>query len=496
MNTPNKGLAEAQTTHAPSRRSNSNTTRTTLERLDYIVLAVIGVLLGLTTLVILGGDRVGITIRRTTPQGVASSQASIQIAFDESIDPASVNGNIQVSPQVTGRVSVDDYLVSFTPDKPLSQGQVYQVTVGAGVRSVRGRSFLTAQSWEFRVRPAYVIYLSPASSPIQNLSLIDPDAPAEAQNPPEAITRTENGILSYDISRDGSRIVFAQLEGQGKASLYTWDARTNTIEILVDCPDAACTNPAWQPDGNMVAFERTDLNTTTGLQPGVSRVWLYDAVNFALRPVFADSQRIGYSPRWSPDGSKLALYDASGDGIIIYSIATGATQKIDTPQGDAGLFSPDGRWIAFPKIVSVNDGAGNVRYVSHIVLADLSGDVPVQRDLLPDSDPNSDVEAMWSADSTALYVARRLPPTATGGGGVTGALLYRVEIATGEAVPLLTDAEYSNGGMVLDPSGERLAFQRFAIGQPGGRVEIWTLDLATRQAQKLVVDGSNPRWLP
>jgi len=47
--------------------------------------------------------------------------------------------------------------------------------------------------------------------------------------------------------------------------------------------------------------------------------------------------------------------------------------------------------------------------VTHLVLVDVSGDLFIQHDLIPDSDPNDDVEAAWLPDSKRLIVSRRSP---------------------------------------------------------------------------------------
>jgi len=452
-------------------------------RLDLAVgMAVLGLLVAILGVILLG-DRVGLTVRRAVPQGTASSQPIIQITFEEDIAPESLAGRVHLDPPVEGELSAIRNVVQFVPATPLQAGQTYTVQVLPGITARWGRQLLAEQSWTFRVRGAQLVYLGPVDNIIQNLYSIDPFTPTATPTP---LTDSAQGVISFDVQRDGSRIVYSQLEGQGTASLYLYDGQQTSL--LMECPDAACTSPAWRPDGQMIAFERADLNRDTGIGPSVPRIWLLDVANRSVRPLFNDSQRLGYSPRWSPDGNVLAFYDANAGGIVLYDFRTQKDRVITTPQGEVGHFSPDGRYIYFPKIVQLPDG----RYAAHFVLVDVTSDLLVQRDLIPDTDPSNDVEVAWRADSKALFVVRRPPDSTT----LQGAQLYELEIETGAARALVNEPKYSHGQLQPSPDGKTLAFQRFALGQPGARPEIWMLDLATGELRQIVQNATSPRWMP
>lgn len=461
-------------------------TQSRFDRLDFGVGIAIVALLGAILLTLLNGDRVGISVRRFVPQGLASSQSVIQIAFDEPLDPESVAGKLSLTPEAKGAISVVGNQLQWQPKEALQQGQVYTVRLESGLRAQSGRLLLQPLEWEFRVRAPQVVFMAPVDQPVQNLFVIDPNQP-EAQ--PQQITFSELGVLSYDVLPDGSRIVYSELGEMRTAHLRIYDLRTNTTLTLLECRTAACTTPAWRPDGNLVAFERSDLNLDTGAGPGAPRIWLVDTNTGIPRPLFADNQRLGYSPRWSPDGTILASYDANIGGIVLFDFENNRERLIRTPQGEVGHFSPDGRWLFFPKIIQL---AGTTRYVAHFVLVDLQSELLVQRDLIPDSDPNNDVELAWLPDSRRLIVTRRPPEITT----MQGAQLHLIDLETGAATPLVTDPDYSSGQVAASPNGEQLAFQRFALGQSGARPQIWLYDLRTGDLRLLVNNATLPRWLP
>src|SRR5262249_54146826 len=161
-------------------------------------------------------------------------------------------------------------------------GQTYTVVVEPGMASTKGRALKQPVEWSFTVRRPRLIYLGPADDIAQNIFLVDPAAP----NSPQQLTSSpeEKGILSFDVLADGSKIAYSEFQGQGASSLFTLDVASGTITLLYQCPDSACTNPVWRPDGGAVAFERADLNTGTGMPPGAPRVWIFDvASNNATR---------------------------------------------------------------------------------------------------------------------------------------------------------------------------------------------------------------------
>jgi Tol biopolymer transport system component len=434
--------------------------------------------------VIVRGDQVGIAVQSYSPINKASIRASIRVAFDESLVSTSVESNFKIAPAVQGRLSVSQNQVTFRPAEPLTQGQEYTVTLKAGVQSSTGRLLKNDVQWRFRVAPPRVVYLGPVDSIVQNLYLADPSD----KQTPQPLTTSKEGVIGYDVSPDGSRIVYAQLEAHGPANLYVWDMASGTSQLLYECKDAACSGPVWRPDGGAVAFEKVELNSGTGMPPGAPRVWVYDVASNTAKPLFGDNQQLGFMPRWSPDGRRLAVFNVNAGGIVIHDFTSGQDSVIPTVGNEVGAFSPDGRWLYFPKIVSIT----NSQYATHIVLADISAQPYVQHDLIPDSDPSDDVEAAWLPDSKAMIVARRLPHAQ----GTAPTQLYEIDIASQKATPLVVDPAYSQSNISVNPTGDTLLFQRFPLGKPGARPELWTVNLKTKVLQMVAPNGSAPGWLP
>jgi Tol biopolymer transport system component len=127
--------------------------------------------------------------------------------------------------------------------------------------------------------------------------------------------------------------------------------------------DSPAFDPAWSPDGQMIAFVR--LNARLG-EP----IYVVKADGSGLRNLTSKPVGVYAAPAWSPDGRKVAFVsDRDGNSEVYVMNADGSGQRRLTrnPAFDADpAWSPDGRKIAF---VSKRDGS----YGVYVMNADGSG---------------------------------------------------------------------------------------------------------------------------
>jgi dipeptidyl aminopeptidase/acylaminoacyl peptidase len=145
------------------------------------------------------------------------------------------------------------------------------------------------------------------------------------------------------------------LAAPASAAPATGPSRYFTGADLFDLEVA--TDPQISPDGKTIAYVRKSNDIMT--DKARPTIWLVDVASGQQRPLLAGSGSYS-SPRWSPDGARLAYVAADGASqqLFVRWMANGESARItglpDSP--DSLSWSPDGRRIAYSMFVP-DDGA-------------------------------------------------------------------------------------------------------------------------------------------
>lgn len=112
---------------------------------------------------------------------------------------------------------------------------------------------------------------------------------------------------------------------------------------------AGATDPQISPDGSRIAYVRVSADIMT--DKTVPSIWLVDAGIGAQQPLVV-GKGAHFSPRWSPDGKRLAYASSDGSGppqLYVLWLDTGARVKItDLPDSPGSLsWSRSGKQIAY-----------------------------------------------------------------------------------------------------------------------------------------------------
>jgi TolB protein len=305
-------------------------------------------------------------------------------------------------------------------------------------------------------------------------------APAQ----PAAITSGSGSVWDYAPSPDGSRIVYSALNTDGGSDLWVTQVDGAGPALLLACPQAFCATPAWSPDGRLLAYSQRNANEFAAAAVSPPRLFLLDVTTQETAPVFADSQKLGFEPRWAADGQWLAYLAPDFYGVTAYNVETGVEQFYPTQTGETATWHPTRSEFLMTEQAQIGD-----MFVVHLYLVDPVANT--RRNLSGDANLVEDGSPAWSPDGE--WVAFRRSELA-GERKTLSKQLWLMRADGSEAHPLTADAEIDYGAPAWSGDGSTLLFHRFPLKGPNIVISVWTMDLESGEQREVARPGQRPQW--
>lgn len=272
------------------------------------------------------------------------------------------------------------------------------------------------------------------------------------------------------IAPDGSRVIFTQVTVNAKHDGYDtalWLVSTNGGAPRPLTAGPRDSSPRWSPDGTRLAFQRS-VEKDGKPQPG--QIWILPMDGGEARPLTSITKGAS-SPVWSPDGTRIAFTSTTK--------AEDAEKKKDDEPSDVRVIT---------RAVYRSNGSGYVDFDRPAHIWTISAQPGPQTAAQITTGIFSESAPSWSPDGARLYFTSNRDPEpyfqAPSGD------LYSVA-ASGGSTSLALHIDGPLHGAALSPDGKSLAFVSSTNGKPirsYSQPDLWISALAHPQPRNLTAD--------
>ncbi len=418
-------------------------------------------------------------VAQTYPKDGSTSGAFswIGVRFSQPMRHGLVEGDFEISPETPGQTFWVDNTFWFRPSQAYDQDTQYQASLTGDLETVDGQTIPVNLTWKFTIRNPELIYFVHEG----DLGEIWRCAADGSQN--QQLTDTGGKVFDYSPDQSGSWIAFSVQNDSSGQDLWIMDRDGENQQILVECKQDICSESAWSLDQTWLAYSRhSHAEETGGYLP--SQIWQVDIQSSETRPLYQKETLFAQSPSFSPDGSKLAVYDSSHQVIRVFDLQTREETLIPRTVPGSGDWSADSSHILFTDEVPAVLEPFIDLYISDVSSGEVTTAFP---------NPTTDTDfsqPRWSPDED--WVAVSLRPV----NGPINKMLWVSNLNGNRNITITEDQSATFSSYEWDPWGSKLVYQRLGLGSSEPQSSIWIWDWQTRESVMIMANASRPLWLP
>ncbi|MEW6401123.1 MAG: Ig-like domain-containing protein [Chloroflexota bacterium] len=428
---------------------------------------------------ILLGSQIGIRVSTDFADGEVGPLSPLTLTFSTPVNAGDVEPLLALDPKTAGRVDwLDTTTMQYTPTSPLQPDTVYRMTLRPGSIGEGGELLRKEQTWTFSVRDPLIVY---QSFPENRSEIWAVDKDGES---PHRLVETDLRIYDFDASPNGEFIIYSAYNEQEGLDLWIVGRDGKSPSKLLDCRAGRCTIPSVSPDSAQVAYTREAAPLNANDVPGAPRIFVVDIKSQQNRPLFEDSQVLGYGAAWSPDGKWITSFDGLQDLIRVVSLETGEQVVLPSVIGSYLTWSPDSSRLAFIDAEDTPDGLRTVINIADFKTGEV-GNLLGRRDAF-DFGYGS---VAWSpADPSQMVIGMRATPEEPAQG------LWLIDIDTLSGTAIANEENVTYQAPRWGVWGNAVLFQHFKLGEAAQpQISLWETGVGQ---PRILAEGLSPAWLP
>jgi WD40 repeat protein len=464
-------------------------------RFDRAIWLVMAATLLIIAVVIWRGDQVEMRVLTLAPapdtMGI-SPRTQLRIRFDQIVDEASIDPSaLALTPSMAGAVRAEGDSLVFVPAAALNPDTEYTVELSPGLQSVQGRLLHDPIRWRFVTGHTSVVYSQLDTHRKEQLVMAAVTLPGVNEETarletPRQLTNASYGIWDFSVDGNTGQVVYSWLTEEGTSDLWTLLPGAQEPTLLLACPNAACNSVAFSPNSQLLAYSQRNASDFGAPIVSPPRLLLLELTTGITATVFADSQKLGFEPRWSPDGQWLSYLSPDLGGVGVYHLENGTTRFYATMTGESAIWHPQRNEFVLSEMLSDTDN-----FEVHLILVDPLTET--RQDLSTYEQPVEDNSPAFSPDGEWIAFRRK---ELAGPRASLGKQLWRMRADGSDAQPLTQEPDFDHGPAAWSPDGRYLLYHRFPLRGPDITISIWILDVESGQTWEVARPGQRPQWVP